>query len=259
LSFGKLLKMKKLKGLLRKYSLLLSLLLVIGIIIGGQFMNKKIRLEIKKIEEEIKTKHSEVAKYEKEKDKAPSPQLITKLTREKEYHAREFEFLMNSFSTTYPIIPEFTLYPSVEFKEYLYFSQDRLYKKAEKRRITLPPSLGFPTTGLVEQEKIPTLTLQFEVVKDLISLIIDSGVTTIETIAPGVPQKVAFYQILPLKLNITGTSNELVRFLKYVEKPSSYFVLKNFSAKTAGGNLFNAEVGINAVMLKDYRATSSEG
>lgn len=249
--------MKKIKSLLKKYSLLLSLILVIGIIVAGQFMNKNMRLEIKKIEEEIKTKHSEVSQYEKEKENAPSPQLIAKLTREKEFLTREFDFFMNNFSTTYPVIPEFTLYPAVEFKEFLYFSEDRLYKRANKRRMTLPASLPFPSTGLVPQEQIPTLTLQFEVVKDLVNLIIDSGVTTIENIAPGVPQQVAFYQVLPLKLKITGTSNEVIRFLKYIENPSSYFVLKNFAVTRASRGLFSVEAGVNAVMLKSYR--KSEG
>jgi transcriptional regulator with XRE-family HTH domain len=251
--------MTKIKNLFKKYSLLISLILVIGIIIGGQFMNKNMRLEIKEIEEEIKTKHSQVAQYEKEKDQAPSPQLIARLTREKEYLTREFDFLMNNFSTTYPVIPEFTLYPSVEFKEYLYFSEDRLYKKADKRKVTLPSSMGFPTTGLTPQDKIETLTLQFEVVKDLVDLVIDSGVTTIEDIAPGVLQQVAFYKILPLKLKIIGTSNEIVRFLKYIENPSSYFVLRNFSVTKVNQGFFSVDMGINAVMLRDYKAKSLEG
>lgn len=249
--------MKKIKSLLKKYSLLLSLILVIGIIAGGQFMNKNMRLEIKKIEDEIKSKNSEVSQYEKEKENAPSPQLIAKLTRERDFLNTEFDFYMNNFSTTYPVIPEFTLYPSVEFKEFLYFSEDRLYKKAGKRRVTLPAALPFPATGLVPQEQIPTLTLQFEVVKDLVNLIIDSGVTTIESIVPGVPQQVAFYQVLPLKLKIAGTSNEVVRFLKYIENPSSYFVLKNFAVTRASRGLFGVEVGVNAIMLKSYK--KSEG
>jgi transcriptional regulator with XRE-family HTH domain len=251
--------MKKIKSLLKKYSLIVSLILVIGIIVGGHFWNKNMRLEIKKIEEEIKTKHSKVAQYEKDKENAPSPQLIAKLTREKEYLTRKFEFMMNNFSTTYPVIPEFTLYPAVEFKEFLYFSEDRLYKKAGKRRVRLPDSLPFPSTGLASEDEIVILTLQFEVVKDLITLVIDSGVTTIESISPGVPQKVAFYQVLPLKLKISGTSNEIVRFLKYIENPSSYFALRNFSVARAGGEFFSVDMDINAVMLKDYRAKSSEG
>ncbi len=249
--------MKKIKSLLKKYSLLLSLLLVIGIIVAGQLLNKNMRLEIKKIEEEIKAKHTEVAQYEREKENAPSPELIERLTLERDFLNKEFDFYMSNFSTTYPVIPEFTLYPSVEFKEYLYFSEDRLYKRANRKRVTLPATLPFPSTGLVPQEQIPTLTLQFEVVKDIVGLVIDSGVTIIENIAPGVPQQVAFYQILPLKLKIAGTSNEIVRFLKYIENPSSYFVLKNFAVKRAGKGLFNVEAGVNAVMLKSYK--KSEG
>ncbi len=241
--------MKKIKSILKKYSLLFSLILVIGIMIAGYYLNKNMRMEIKKIEDEIKTKHEQVTKYEKEKGEAPSPALIASLTMEKKQLEREFDFLMNNFSTTTPIVPEFTLYPSVEFKEFLYFSQDRLYKRASKRKVQLPLALGFPTTGLSPQDQIPTLTLQFEVVNDLVNLIVDSGVTMVESITPGVPQQVAFYQVLPLKLGIAGTSNEIVRFLKYIENPSSYFLLKNFSVKKES-NLFRVAMGIDAVIIK---------
>lgn len=250
--------MKKISSILKKYSLWFSLVVVIGIIVGGYFLNKNIRMEIKKIEEEIKTKYSQINTYEKNKEEAPSPELIARLTREKEYLNRKFSFFMNNFSTTYPVVPEFTLYPSVEYKEYLYFSQDKLYKQAERRKVLLPLSLGFQTTGLIPPEQIPSLTLQFEVVKDLLNLIINSGVTVVETITPGTLEQVAFYQVLPLKLSIRGTGNEIVRFLKYIENPSSYFLLKNFSITKENEGLFKVSAGLNAVIIKGTE-TKKEG
>lgn len=242
--------MKKIKTIFKKYSLWLSLIVVIGIMVSGYFLNKNMRKEIKKMEEEIKSKYSEISTYEKNKAEAPSPELIAKLTREKEYLDKKFNFFMNNFSTTYPVVPEFTLYPSVEYKEYLYFSQDRLYKKAERRNVLLPLSLGFQTTGLIPPEQIPSLALQFEVVKDILNLIIDSGVTSVESITPGTLQKVAFYQVLPLKLNIKGTGNEIMRFLKFIEGPSSYFLLKNFAITKENEGLFRMAAGVNAVIIK---------
>ncbi|HOL21669.1 MAG TPA: Amuc_1100 family pilus-like protein [bacterium] len=251
--------MKKIKGILKRYSLWLSLILVIGIMVAGYFLTNKMRMEIKEIEKEIKDKYSQMKAYETGKEEAPSPELIAKLTREKEYLDRKFNFFMNNFSTTYPVVPEFTLYPSVEYKEFLYFSQDRLYKKAEKRNVLLPGSLGFQTTGLVPPEQIPKLALQFEVVKDLVGLIIDAGVTVVENITPGEPQQVAFYQVLPVKLGIKGTSNEIVRFLKYIENPSSYFLLKNFSVTKEGEGLFRMSAGLNAVIIKKTETKGTEG
>ncbi|MCX8082070.1 MAG: Amuc_1100 family pilus-like protein [bacterium] len=251
--------MKKIKSFLKKFSLLLSLIVVIGIMVAGYFLTKKTRMEIKKLEEEIKTKYSQINAYETGKEEAPSPELIAKLTKEKTYLEKKFNFFLNNFSTTYPVVPEFTLYPSIEYKEFLYFSQDRLYKKAEKRNVLLPGSLGFQTTGLVPPEQIPKLALQFEVVKDLIGLIIDAGVTYVENISPGEPQQVAFYQVLPIKLGIKGTSNEVMRFLKYIENPSSYFLLKNFSVTKENEGLFKISAGLNAVIIKKQGTKESEG
>lgn len=242
--------MKKIKGIFKKYSLWFSFIAVIGIIVSGHFLNKKMRTEIKKLEEEIKTKYSQITAYETGKEEAPSPELIAKLTRQKEYLNRKFNFFMNNFSTTYPVVPEFTLYPSIEYKEFLYFSQDRLYKKAEKRNVILPSFLGFQTTGLLPSDQIPKLTLQFEVVKDLINLIIDAGVTVVENVTPGELQQVAFYRVMPLKLGIKGSSKEIMRFFKHIENPSSYFLLKNFSITKENEDLFKVSAALNAIIIE---------
>lgn len=243
--------MKKLKTIFKKYSLIFALVVVVGIIIGGQYLNKKIKKEIKDMEEEIKQKYSKIKEYEREKENAPSPELITRLKKEKEFLKKQFKIMLTGFSTSYPTIPEFKMFPAVEFKEYLYFSLDKLQKKSRKRRVNFPTSLGFPTTGLAAPNQIPALSLQFEVVKDLINLIIDSGVSVINSITPGVPKKVDFYESLPLQLTITGTSNEIVRCLKYFENPSSYFIIENFSINRIKDNFYQADIGLSAVIIKE--------
>jgi len=183
--------------------------------------------------------------------------LIGKLSREKAFLENNINRLMGNFSTIYPVAQEFTMYPSIEFKEYIYFSSDRLYKKAARRKLTIPQSLGFPVTGLVPEEQIKTWTLQFEVVKDVVNLILDSGVSVIEEITFGAPQKVNFYEVLPLKITLSGTSNEILRCLKYFEQPSSYFVLKNFSITKTAKGFFKMEMGINGVILKLEKSDSA--
>jgi len=87
------------------------------------------------------------------------------------------------------------------------------------------------------------------VVQNLVDFLIDSGVSVINSITPGVPKAIAFYKVLPVEVEIMGTSVEIIRFLKYLENPSSYFILESI-ALTQGGNLFKANLKINAVMLK---------
>ncbi len=242
--------MKKILNLIKRHSLILSLIVVAGIIGGGQFLNRKINQEVKKIENEIKTKYEEVKKYETEKEKAPSPELIGKLSKKKAFLEKQFDIMLNSFSTIYPTPPQFTRYPSIEFKEYIYYSEDKLQKMAKIRNVNIPTSFGFQKTGLVDVNQIPIYTLQFEVIKDLIKLVIDSGVTNISPPDYGVPQKEAFYEKIPIKLSITGTSNEIIRCIKYFDNPSSYFTVENVSIKTIGENFYQAVIDLYAVILK---------
>ncbi|MCM8767902.1 MAG: hypothetical protein NC921_03865 [Candidatus Omnitrophica bacterium] len=242
--------MKKILNFLRKFSLIFSLIIVLGIIGAGQFLNRKINKEVKKIENEIKTKYEEVKKYETEKEKAPSPELIGKLSKKKAFLEKQFEIMLNSFSTLYPSPPEFTRYPSIEFKEYVYSSEDKLKKMAKIRNVNIPTSFGFQKTGLVDVNQIPIYTLQFEVIKDLVRLVIDSGVTYISPPEYGIPQREAFYEKIPIKLSVTGTSNEIIRCIKYFDNPSSYFTVENVAIKSIGENLYKADIDLNAIILK---------
>ncbi|MCM8818266.1 MAG: Amuc_1100 family pilus-like protein [Candidatus Omnitrophica bacterium] len=245
--------MKKIFNLLKRFSLYISFVIVLGIMIGGYFFNKKTNQEIKKMEEQIKTKYQEVKKYETERDKAPSPELIGKLEKKKNFLEKQFEVMLNSFSTYYPTIPEFTRYPSIEFKEYIYFSEDKLQKMAKTRDVDIPTSLPFPKTGLIDMNLIPSLTKRFEVVKDLIKLVIDAGVTKIDNIAPGEPTSVLFYETIPLKLSISGTSNEIMRCIKYFDNPSSYFTVENVLITNIEENIYKANIDLNAIILKSKK------
>lgn len=242
--------MKKIFNLFKKFSLYISFVIVIGIIVGGYFLNKKINQEIKKTEEQIRTKYQEVKKYETEKEKAPSPELIGKLEKKKEFLEKQFEIMLSSFSTYYPTTPEFTRYPAIEFKEYIYFSEDKLQKMAKMRDVNIPTSLPFPKTGLIDVNLIPSITKRFEVVKDLVKIVIDAGVTKIDYIAPGEPTPVLFYETIPLKLSISGTSNEIMRCIKYFDNPSSYFTVENVLITNIEENIYKANIDLHAVILK---------
>jgi len=241
--------MKKVLSFLKKYSMIISLVIVVGIIGIGIYFYKKTSEEIKDKEKDIKEKYMKVKEYEKAGEDAPSPELIGKLMKKKEKLEGNFKYMVNNFSTDQPEVPTFDIYPSIEFKEYILFAESNLYKKAKRMQVNLPSSLGFPKTGLVSPEQIPIFTLQFEVINDLINLIVNSGITSITSITPGVPKQVSFYKMMPIKLNLTGTSNELIRCLKYFNNLSSYFLVENFSISKMSGNLFQIEINLNAVIL----------
>ncbi|HOV21110.1 MAG TPA: Amuc_1100 family pilus-like protein [bacterium] len=241
--------MKKILGLLKKYSLIFSLITVVGIIGVGYYFYNKSQKEIEKIENEIREKYTKAKEYEKAGENAPSPELIGKLTKEKEKYEGNFKYMVNNFSTEQPKVPTFDIYPSIEFKEYILFSENKLYKKAKRMEVNLPSSLGFPKKGLVSPDQIPIFTLQFEVVNNLINLVINSGITSITSITPGTSRKVSFYEMMPIKLVLTGTSNEIIRCLKYFDNPSSYFLVENFLVTKLNENLFKVEINLNAVML----------
>lgn len=243
--------MKKILGFLKKHSLIFSLIVVIGIIIGGRFFNKKIFLQIKKMEEEIKKKYTEVKQYETEKEKAPSPELIGKLSKKRAFLEKQFEIILTSFSTKYPEVPQFTRYPAIEFKEYVYAMEDKLQKIARQRNVVIPSSFGFPKTGLVDINQIPIYTLQFEIIKDLIRLVVDSGVTMVSSPTAGVPQKIGgIYEAVPIKLTVTGTSNEIMRCLKYFDNPSSYFIIENIAITNVGEDFYKADLDLNAIIIE---------
>ncbi len=241
--------MKKILGFLKKNLVFIFLIVVVGILGCGFNLINKTQKQLKKTEEEIKAKYEEKKKYETQKDLAPSPELINKLKKEQEFVQNQFISMLNRFTTTTIVMPEFKDFPNVEFKEFLFETNDILKKKAQKNNVVIPSSFGFQETGFPSQDQIPLFTLQITVLKHIIDLLIDSGVSVVNAVVPGMPSSVSFYKVLPLDISITGSSIEIMRFLKYLNNPSSFFTLESFSITKKDSGMFQGNFKINAVII----------
>lgn len=206
--------------------------------------------DINKIQGKIKPEYKQLIKYETSQQQVPSPQLITELTEKKEQKKRLFNYFLTKFSATYPEIPEFKTFPKVEYKEFLLETESSLNKRAKENGVMLPESLGFSETGFPSSSQIPVLSLQLSVLKNFLNLLIDAGIEVVNSVIPGTPSTVAFYQILPLSVSITGTSGEIIRFFNELDTPSSFFILKDFSIVRIEPGVFKADLTINVVILK---------
>ncbi len=246
--------MKKVLGFLKKNLVFVFLVIVLGILGFGFNLINKTRQELKKVEEDIKAKHEEIRKYQTQKELAPSPELVNKLQKQYTVIAAQFNSMLNRFSTTYPVPPEFKVFPNVEFKEFLFETNDLLAKKARRSNVIIPSSFGFQETGFPSPDQIPLFSLQITVIKHILDLLIDSGISVVNSVVPGVPSTVAFYRVLPLDVSITGTSVEIVRFLKYLNNPSSFFTVENFAVTKRGSGLFQGNFKINAIMIEKAAA-----
>ncbi|HON05171.1 MAG TPA: Amuc_1100 family pilus-like protein [Candidatus Ratteibacteria bacterium] len=241
--------MKKILEFLKKNLVFIFLIVVVGILGCGFNLINKTQKQLKKTEEEIKAKYEEKKKYETQKDLAPSPELINKLKKEQEFVQNQFISMLNRFTTTTIVMPEFKDFPNVEFKEFLFETNDILKKKAQKNNVVIPSSFGFQETGFPSQDQIPLFTLQITVLKHIIDLLIDSGVSVVNAVVPGMPSSVSFYKVLPLDISITGSSIEIMRFLKYLNNPSSFFTLESFSITKKDSGMFQGNFKINAVII----------
>lgn len=246
--------MKKIFGFLKKNLIFVFLVVVLGLLGFGFNLIKKTQNELKKIEEEIKAKHEEIQKYRTQKELAPSVELVNKLEKQYVAIANQFNSLLNRFSTTYPQPPEFKVFPNVEFKEFLFETNDLLAKKARKKNVIIPSSFGFQETGFPQPEQIPLFSLQITIIKHILDLLIDSGISVVNSVVPGVPSTVAFYKVVPLDVSVSGTSVEVIRFLRYLNNPSSFFTLESFAITKKGPDLFQGSFKINAVMIEKAAA-----
>jgi len=248
--------MKKIFSFLKKQALILSLFMVVIVTALGIYLVNNINKKNASMKEEIKKKYSEVQGYEKDKANAPSAELIASLKRKKEALSTAFQVLLTRFSTSFPTPPTYKEFPSIEFKEFLFASHDYLQKKARRKHVSLPVSLfkEFPETGLVPADQVDVLSLRLEVVKKLIELMVDSGVTMVNDIKSDNPKSEAFYKVMPLQISITGTSMEIVRFLKFLENPSSFFIVETFALRQGTEGLFNATISLNAYMFQAPQA-----
>ncbi len=251
--------MKKILGFVRHHALILALVGVLILIGIGVFLTVRAHKEIASLEQDIKTQYDDLKKYRTDPANAPSPELIARLQEEQEAWEHAFSTLVRAFSTQYPEPPVWTAFPQIEYKEYLFSTQDYLQRKARRKRVVIPASFGFPETGMQSEDNIRTYALQLDIIKRLTDLVIDSGVSVVNNITPGAEQNVSFYRVVPLQITITGTSMEIVRFLKYLENPSSFFVINSLAiARSAAEGLFRADLSLSAVILRQSQQTTGQ-
>jgi len=250
--------MKKLGAFIKHNALVLAPVGVLLIIGAGVFLTMRARGEIKKLEGDIRTQYEDLKKYRTDPENAPSPELISRLDEERRQWEQAFSTLVRAFSTQYPEPPTWAAFPQIEFKEYLFATQDYLTKKARRKRVVIPASFGFPETGLQSEDQIRTYSLQLDIIKRLTDLVIDAGVSVVNNITPGTEQNVSFYRVVPLQITITGTSMEIVRFLKYLENPSSFFVINSIAvAQSTAPGLLRADLTLGAVILTQPQPQAS--
>jgi len=232
----------------KNYYYVIAILLVVGVTIGGLYLIQNLRKANGSLVKEIEEKRAELREYELQPEKAPTVGLLAELSREKNALESEYQTLEEKFQAYADFnLPKGEKFPSLYFKEILYVTLDNLVEKTEKKGVKIPSSIGFSETGLPPNDQIPDLLLQLDVVKKLLDVIIESKISTVNSLAPGSPASVAFYKEIPMDLTISDKNFNIAKFLEELGKSSSIFILDALTL-TKKGDILEAKLKIKAMV-----------
>lgn len=216
------------------------------------------------IDNDLRKRTNILKGYEKNISFAPTKEMVDSLSKEKNI----LENIYREFSKTFSSIP-FESSPDTDplkFKEDLIQAQNRIRGLALTSNFALPASLGFSKfdSDIPKTSEIPALKIELKIVEELIRLMLDSGVAKLDSIdisaspenrnekktkeEPASNQqkkgkdsnsaksddelKVTFNSF-PVKLELRGSTESLVKFMYKLRISKFIFVVKDLRIDSA--------------------------
>ncbi len=220
----------------RKYRFVLVGFFTVAFVGVGFYLDRSLNEQASALTREIETKQNKLKEYYTNIEKAPSPYLIARLTRDKLTLEGNYEVLASRYAIV-PVLtlPEGEIFPALFYKETMYLVLDDLRSEAARRKVGLPSSLGISETGLPSPEQVPALLIILDTLKRLCEEIFRSKIPSLDSVQFGTPVANPFYIEIPLAITVSGTSSRLAYFFENLGSSQTIFVLENMAMARGGG------------------------
>ncbi len=210
-------------------------LLIIGIVISAGFFTALLNGK-RSVESKIKKELTFLENFTMVKKNAPTLEWIGYLTKKDEALVEIYNGLMEKNDGQAVKMP-IEVMESLKFKEKIFEVQKNLRKKARGKQLEFKDEavfLGFKEyeTKIPRDKEVPNLTKQLEIIEELISLMFESGIETIEDIEllklndGAIKEKKGEfkYRVFPVRLEITSNIKNLAGFLFRLSESDFIFI-----------------------------------
>ena len=220
---------------LQKYKFLLILVLTLLFAGAGFYLDRTLNKQADALTKEINARTEKLKGYYSNIEKAPSPNLLSRLTRDKITLEGNYESVSSRFALV-PVLtlPEGEIFPALYYKETMYLVLDDLRRQSANKSIALS-SLGITETGLPPAEHVPGLLVLLDTVKRLGEEVFRSKISSLDSVQIGTPSASPFYIEIPLAITVTGSSSRLAYFFENLGSSQTIFVLENMAMVRGGG------------------------
>ena len=236
---------------LRKYKLILVAFFTVVFVGAGFYLDRTLNEQAAALTREIDAKGNKLKGYYSDIDKAPSPYLLTRLTRDKLTLEGNYEALASRYAIV-PVLalPGGEIFPVLYYKETMYLVLDDLRSDAARRTVGLSSSLGITETGLPSAEQVPALLIILDTIKRLCEEVFRSKIPSLDSVQFGSPVANPFYIEIPLAITVSGTSSRLAYFFENLGSSQTIFVLENMEMARGGaaGETFQASLSLKRIL-----------
>ena len=232
---------------LQKYKLLLIIALTLVLAGTGFYLDRTLNKQANALTKEINTRQEKLKGYYSNIENAPSPNLLSRLTRDKITLEGNYE----SISSRYALVPVLTLpqgeiFPALYYKETIYLVLDDLRRQSANKAVDLK-SFGIVETGLPQAEHVPGLLVLLDTVKRLSEEVFRSKISSLDSVQFGTPSVNPFYIEIPLAITVSGSSSRLAYFFENLGSSQTIFVLENMAMAGSGEN-FQASLSLKRII-----------
>lgn len=241
---------------IRKNITFISSLFVLGIflLVFIFFLNKAL-FKKARVDKELKQKLETLDKLMKTSKIQPSREMIIALKEQREDLQDKYEELSQLLQSS-TITREIPV--PLEFKEELLRTQNQFKERAQLWTIKIPKAIGFDEYegGIIpEPQKIPVLIKQFELIKLILDLLIESKISILTSISKSsqLPEIYTGQRIVietfPFDLSFDASYDALMRFLSKVNMSSTFFIVKDVNILKMNDKNLKININLDAVLF----------
>jgi len=229
----------------RKYVLIvLAILLVVSI-----FLHSQSKRTISALIKEFNKQEESIQMYQEETDIAPGSSSIAKLKDSEELNKEELQKVLSIFDTKEEELPLDISDKGIYFFQSLHASLKLLEREATSKKMILP-AVDF-SVDIPQEEDIPYLLKQIEMIDDIMGIIIKIGKCEISAIRPNPidnTKKILDFNKLSVQIVLNIDSNSLIKVLSELNKFIPVYLIEEFSAVTIEQNRLKISFVVSRIL-----------
>lgn len=230
---------------MRKYILIILLFLLIVAV----FLHFQIKIKIMALNKNLNKQEELIRQYQDKSGLIPGALVVTQLEKANSLGDKELKKMTAIFDSKKKELPADVSDKGIYFFESLHSTMKTLERKATLKKMILPP-VDF-SVDIPQEEDIPYLLKQIEMIDDIMGIIIETGKCEAETIRPmpiDKTKKILDFNKLSIQIALKIDSDSFVKVLSQLNSHVPLYLIEELTCSSIDLNRLHVNLVVSRIL-----------